>query len=490
MNRIYACIDLKSFYASVECARRNLNPLDTNLVVADSTRTEKTICLAVSPSLKQYGLPGRARLYEVMQKIKEINKIRLKDNNYHKFTSKSYLDSELKRNKNLELDLIIASPNMKLYIDYSTKIYDIYLKYLSKEDIYVYSIDEVFCDITDYLDTYKLSKEELVTKIIKDIYDTTGITATAGIGTNMYLCKIAMDIVAKHTKANSYGVRIASLDEMSYRKLLWSHVPLTDFWRVGKGYATKLNEHNIYTMGDIALCSINNEDLLYDLFGVNAELLIDHAWGYESCTMKDIKSYKPLNNSISSGQVLHCPYNYNDTKIIIKEMTDSLVLDLVKKNLITDSVALILDYDINNKEYNGTLTLDHYGRKVPKPSNGRIILEYKTSSQEIIIPKIIELYNKIVNKSLLIKRVTIVFNNLEQTSKISNKKIYKQINLFNINKVNEINEISRLQEENKLNKTVIELKEKYGKNAVLKGINLLECSTMVERNNQIGGHKA
>ena len=306
----------------------------------------------------------------------------------------------------------------------------------------------------------------------------------------MYLCKIAMDIVAKHTKPNNYGVRIASLDEMSYRKLLWSHVPLTDFWRVGKGYATKLNVHNIYTMGDIALCSINNEDLLYDLFGVNAELLIDHAWGYEPCTMKDIKSYKPLNNSISSGQVLHCPYNYNDTKIIIKEMTDSLVLDLVKKNLVTDSVALVIDYDINNKEYNGTLTLDHYGRKVPKPSNGRINLEYKTSSQEIIIPKIIELYNKIVNKSLLIKRVTIVFNNLEQTSKISNKKIYKQINLFNINKVNEINEISRLQEENKLNKTVIELKEKYGKNAILKGINLLECSTMVERNNQIGGHKA
>lgn len=490
MSRIYACIDLKSFYASVECVKRNLNPLDTNLVVADSTRTEKTICLAVSPSLKQYGLPGRARLYEVMQKIKEINKIRLKDNNYHKFTSKSYLDSELKSNKNLELDLIIASPNMKLYIDYSTKIYDVYLKYLSKEDIYVYSIDEVFCDITDYLDTYKLSKEELVTKIIKDIYGTTGITATGGIGTNMYLCKIAMDIVAKHTKPNSYGVRIASLDEMSYRKLLWSHVPLTDFWRVGKGYAAKLNEHNIYTMGDIALCSINNEDLLYDLFGVNAELLIDHAWGYESCTMKDIKSYKPLNNSISSGQVLHCPYNYNDTKIIIKEMTDSLVLDLVKKNLVTDSVALVIDYDINNKEYNGTLTLDHYGRKVPKPSNGRINLEYKTSSQEIMIPKIIELYNKIVNKSLLIKRVTIVFNNLEKTSKISNKKIYKQINLFNINKVNEINEISRLKEENKLNKTVIELKEKYGKNAVLKGINLLECSTMVERNNQIGGHKA
>mgnify|MGYP004659908921 FL=1 len=487
MNRIYACIDLKSFYASVECVKRNLNPLDTNLVVADSTRTEKTICLAVSPSLKQYGLPGRARLYEVMQKVKEINKIRLKDNNYHKFTSKSYLDSELKNNKDLELDLIIASPNMKLYIDYSTKIYDVYLKYLSKEDIYVYSIDEVFCDITDYLETYKLSKEELVTKIIKDIYDTIGITATGGIGTNMYLCKIAMDIVAKHTKPNNYGVRIASLDEMSYRKLLWNHVPLTDFWRVGKGYAAKLNEHNIYTMGDIALCSINNEDLLYDLFGINAELLIDHAWGYESCTMKDIKSYKPLNNSISSGQVLHCPYNYNDTKIIIKEMTDSLVLDLVKKNLVTDSVALVIDYDINNKEYNGTLTLDHYGRKVPKPSNGRINLEYKTSSQEIIIPKIIELYNKIVNKSLLIKRVTIVFNNLEQTSKINNKKIYKQINLFNIDKVNEI---SRLKEENKLNKTVIELKEKYGKNAILKGINLLECSTMVERNNQIGGHKA
>ena len=490
MNKTYICIDLKSFYASVECARRNLDPLNTNLVVADSSRTEKTICLAISPTLKQYGLPGRARLYEVLQKIKEINKDRLKNNNYYKFKAKSYIDSELKKNKSLELDLIIASPNMKLYIDYSTKIYNIYLKYFSQDDIYVYSIDEIFCDITDYLKIYKLSSEELVTKVIKDIYDSTKITATAGIGTNLYLAKIAMDIVAKHTNPNSFGVRIASLNEMTYRKLLWNHTPLTDFWRVGKGYEEKLTSHNIYTMGDIALCSINNEELLYNLFGINAEILIDHAWGYEPCTLKDIKSYKPQNNSISSGQVLHCPYNYNETKIIIKEMTDLLVLDLVKKNLITDQITLIINYDINNIEYNGIVVLDNYGRKVPKPSSGRINIEYKTSSQKIIIPKVIELYNRIVNKSLLIKKITISFNNLEQDNKKQPPKIYKQMNLFNTNKQDNTIDNSKLKEEKQLNKTIIELKEKYGKNTILKGINLLDCSTAKERNNQIGGHKA
>lgn len=490
MNKTYICIDLKSFYASVECARRNLDPLNTNLVVADSSRTEKTICLAISPTLKQYGLPGRARLYEVLQKIKEINKTRLKNNNYHKFKSKSYINSELKNNKNLELDLIIASPNMKLYIDYSTKIYNIYLKYFSQDDIYVYSIDEIFCDITDYLKIYKLSSEELVTKVIKDIYDNTKITATAGIGTNLYLAKIAMDIVAKHVNPNSFGVRIASLDEMTYRKLLWTHTPLTDFWRVGKGYEEKLTSHNIHTMGDIALCSINNEELLYNLFGINAEILIDHAWGYEPCTLKEIKSYKPQNNSISSGQVLHCPYNYKETKIIIKEMTDLLVLDLVKKNLITDQIILIINYDIRNNEYDGTLVSDNYGRKVPKPSSGRINLEYKTSSQTIIIPKVVELYNKIVNKSLLIKKITIAFNNLEQDIKNYSPTIYKQMGLFNTNKQDKIINNSKLKEEKKLNKTIIELKEKYGKNTILKGINLLDCSTAKERNNQIGGHKA
>lgn len=331
MNKFYVCIDLKSFYASVECKERNLDPLNTNLVVADQERTDKTICLAVSPSLKSYGLPGRCRLFEAKQKIKEINYLRRKNNNYKKFIGKSYIDSELKNNKTLELDFIIAPPRMKKYMKYSTDIYKIYLKYIAPEDIFVYSIDEVFCDITSYLNTYKLKPKELVSKIIKDVYETTGITATAGIGTNLYLAKISMDIVAKHTKPNEIGVRIAEINEMSYRKLLWDHKPLTDFWRVGRGYAKKLEQNNMFTMGDVARCSINNENLLYKLFGINAELLIDHAWGFEPTTMQDIKNYKPETNSISEGQVLHCPYNYEKTKLIVKEMIDNLSLNLVNK---------------------------------------------------------------------------------------------------------------------------------------------------------------
>ena len=332
MERIYAAIDLKSFFASVECRKRNLDPLTTNLVVADNTRTEKTICLAISPSLKAYGLPGRARLFEVVQKVKNINNDRKRWTFQNIFTGKSYDDIELKQNKNLELDYIIAPPHMALYMEYSAKIYNIYLKYVSPEDIFPYSIDEIFCDLTSYLNTYKLTPRELVTKIIHDVYETTGITATAGIGTNLFLCKVAMDVMAKHVDPDKYGVRIAELDEKSFREKLWNHRPITDFWRVGKGYAKRLEKYRMFTMGDVARCSVDNEELLYKLFGINAELLIDHAWGYEPCTIKSVKAYTPTNNSISSGQVLHCPYNYEKTKLIVKEMTELLTLDLVQKS--------------------------------------------------------------------------------------------------------------------------------------------------------------
>lgn len=371
--RIYVSIDLKSFYASVECQERGLDPITTNLVVADSSRTEKTICLAVSPSLKSYGISGRARLFEVVQKVKEINIERKRKAPNQTFTGSSYDNIAISKNADLELDYIIAPPRMGYYIKYSTNIYNIYLKWFSQEDIYVYSIDEVFIDITHYLKTYKMKARELVTKVIQDIYDNTGITATAGIGTNLYLCKVAMDIVAKHVEPNKNGVRIAGLDEMTYRKLLWDHSPITDFWRVGKGYATKLEKHKIVTMGDVARTSIQNEELLYKLFGINAELLIDHAWGWEPVTIADIKAYKPTTNSISSGQVLHCPYNYEQTKLIIKEMTELLTLDLVEKNLVTNQIVLTIGYDVENlidpfisSSYNGEITTDRYGRKIPK----------------------------------------------------------------------------------------------------------------------------
>ena len=385
-DKIYIAIDLKSFYASVECQERGLNPLTTNLVVADNSRTEKTICLAISPSLKQYGIPGRARLFEVIQKVNEVNSQReiLAPNN--KFTCASYDDIALKKNKDLELSYIIAPPRMKFYMEYSTKIVNIYLKWFSMEDIYVYSIDEVFIDVTHYLQTYKMTPRELVTKVIKNVYDETGITATAGIGTNLYLCKIAMDIVAKHTEPDKYGVRIAGLDEKTYRKYLWGHKPLTDFWRVGKGISKKLEQNGMTSMGDVARMSIKNEELLYKLFGINAELLIDHAWGYEPCTIESIKSYKPVMNSISSGQVLHCPYNYEDTKLIVKEMTELLSLDLVKKGLVTSKLVLTIGYDINNltnpeisQNYNGDITIDRYGRKVPKHAHGTINIDHKTA---------------------------------------------------------------------------------------------------------------
>ena len=382
-DKIYIAIDLKSFYASVECKERNRDPLTTNLVVADQSRTQKTICLAVSPALKKYGIPGRPRLFEVIQKVKEANSDRKWKAPNHTFTGASDDSEELCENPALEIDYIVASPRMALYMEYSTKIYNIYLKYIAPEDIHIYSIDEVFMDVTNYLAAYNLTPEELAMKMIRDVLQTTGITATAGIGTNLYLSKIAMDIVAKHIEPNKDGVRIARLDEMSYRKLLWNHRPLTDFWRVGGGYAKKLAENGLYTMGDIARCSIGktnefyNEELLYKLFGINAELLIDHAWGYEPCTMQDIKAYKPETNSVSSGQVLHCAYEFDKAKLVVKEMVDLMVLDLVEKGLVTDQIVLTIGYDIENltdadrrRQYYGEITVDRYGRKVPKHAHG------------------------------------------------------------------------------------------------------------------------
>ena len=495
-DKVYIAIDLKSFYASVECQERGLNPITTNLVVADSSRTEKTVCLAVSPSLKQYGIPGRARLFEVIQKVNEINAQRKINAPGHKFTCSSYDDIALKKNNDLELSYIIAPPRMSYYMEYSTRIYNIYLKWFSADDIYVYSIDEVFIDVTHYLQTYKITPRELVTKVIKNVYDETGITATAGIGTNLYLCKVAMDIVAKHITPDKNGVRIAGLDEMTYRKYLWNHRPLTDFWRVGKGISRKLEKNGIFTMGDVARTSEKNEELLYKLFGINAELLIDHAWGYEPCTIESIKAYKPVTNSISSGQVLHCPYNYEDTKLIVKEMTELLTLDLVKKNLVTSKMVLTIGYDIENlsnpeisKLYLGEVTLDHYGRKVPKSAHGTINIDHKTSSTKIITNSVMELYEKIINKKLLVRRINITAENVVNEDDYKNNKKFEQIDLFiDYNEIENQQKKEKLEKE--LQKAVLDIKTKYGKNAVLKGMNFIEGGTTIERNGQIGGHKS
>lgn len=492
-QKIYIAIDLKSFYASVECVERKLDPLTTNLVVADNSRTEKTVCLAVTPPLKAYGISGRARLYQVIQKVKEVNierQLKCK-----KFIGKSFNDIELKKDSRLELDYIVAPPRMKLYMKYSTNIYKIYLKYFSSEDIYSYSIDEVFIDVTHYLKTYNLTPRELATKVINDILKTTGITATAGIGTNMYLCKVAMDIVAKHTKADKNGVRIAALDEITYRKLLWEHRPLTDFWRVGKGYSKKLESHRIFTMGDIAKTSIENEELLYKLFGINAELLIDHAWGYEPCTIKSVKSYTPTNNSISSGQVLHCPYNCEKTKLIVKEMTELLTLDLVQKNLVTDQIVLTIGYDIENltdvnisKQYDGEITLDRYGRRIPKHAHGTINLDHKTSSTKIIMNATMELYDKIINQNLLVRRINITANKIMNENEAEKQNSFEQIDLFTDYKENEQRKAIEKKEKN-LQKAMVNIKNKYGKNSILKGMNFVDGGTTIERNAQVGGHK-
>ena len=499
-ERKYIAIDLKSFYASVECVERRLNPLTTNLVVADASRTEKTICLAVSPSLKAYGISGRARLFEVIQKVKEVNDQRQRKAR-RKLTEKSFRDEELKNNPNLLVSFIAAPPRMAYYIEYSTKIYDIYLKYVSQDDIHVYSIDEVFLDVTDYLKNYKMSAHDLARTIIKDILQSTGITATAGIGTNLYLCKVAMDIVAKHVEADEDGVRTAELDEMSYRRLLWNHTPITDFWRVGKGYAKKLENVHLYTMGDIARCSLGsekdyyNEELLYKLFGVNAELLIDHAWGYEPCTIKDIKKYKPRDKSIGSGQVLHEPYTYDKARLIVKEMVDMLTLDLVDKNLVTDQVVLTIGYDIKNinHSYTGETKIDMYGRKIPKHSHGTANMKFPTSSTKLITEKVLELYDRIVNKKLFIRRLNISANHLVDSQSVKNKEFYDQMDIFSYSKYDAESfkkEKEKLEEEHQLQIAINKIKKKYGKNSVLKAMDLEDGATTQDRNKQIGGHKA
>ena len=500
MGKIYMCIDLKSFYASVECRERNLDPLKTNLVVADRSRTEKTICLAVSPSLKAYGIPGRARLFEVIQKVKEINRERRKRNGYKPFTGKSCDADELATHPEYELDFIAAPPRMKYYMRYSSYIYNIYLKYISEEDIFVYSIDEVFCDITHYLNYYQMSAKDLVTMIIKDVYDSTGITATSGIGTNLYLAKVAMDIVAKHAKPNEFGVRIALLNQSTYRKLLWSHRPLTAFWRVGPGYAKKLEENGMYTMGDVARKSLEDEDLLYSLFGVNAEILIDHAWGYEPTTMDLVKKYKPTTNSISSGQVLHCPYDFKKARIVIAEMIDNLSLDLVKKNKVTNQLVLNVGYDIENlsnpnlrKNYHGEIKMDHYGRFIPKQAHGTIKLDHRTSSSKLLIAKTLELFDRIVDGTLLIRRLNIAaINIVDAKEKDTHEKVViEQFDLFT-NYEEEDKKIKKREEEEKrendLQKTLLNIKEKYGKNAILRGMNFEEGATARDRNRQVGGH--
>ncbi|MBQ4537538.1 MAG: DNA methylase [Lachnospiraceae bacterium] len=505
-NYTYIAIDLKSFYASVECVERDLNPLTTNLVVADIGRTEKTICLAVSPSLKSYGIPGRARLFEVVQKVREANAERRRKAPGQKFTGKSHFAEELAEHPEWEISYIVAPPRMAHYMEYSTRIYDIYLRYIAPEDIHVYSIDEVFMDVTRYLAAYKMTAKELASKIIQTIFEETGITATAGIGTNMYLCKVAMDIVAKHVTPDRNGVRIAELDEMSYRRLLWNHKPLTDFWRVGRGYQKKLEANGLFTMGDIARCSLGgsqdyyNEDLLYRLFGINAELLIDHAWGWEPVTMEQVKAYKPSTNSLSTGQVLHCAYDFQKGKLIVREMTDLLVLDLVEKRLLTDQMVLTVGYDIDNltdpnicEKYKGEVTVDPYGRRVPKHAHGTVNLEMHTSSTKLIIDAVMDLYDRIVNPNLLVRRITIVANHLVDESTVREKNSYEQLDLFTdydaLLKERETKK-QALEKERKLQEAMLQVKKKYGKNAILKGTNLQEGAMTIERNRQIGGHKA
>ncbi len=495
-DKIYIAIDLKSFYASVECIERGLDPLDTNLVVADSARTEKTICLAVTPSLKKYGISGRARLFEVVEKVKQIN---LQRQGFlpsgKQFSAKSCSNRELEANRELEVDYFVALPRMAHYMKYSAKIYGIYLKYISPEDIHVYSVDEVFIDATDYLKTYKMGAKEFAEKIILDVLDTTGITATAGIGTNLYLCKIALDIGAKHINPDKNGVRIAWLDEKIYRQGLWAHTPITDFWRVGQGYAKKLEEHGIYTMGDIVRCSLRHEELLYRLFGVNAELLIDHAWGYEPCTIADIKAYKPENTSICSGQVLKTPYPYEKVRLVVREMSDLLALELVDKGLVTDQIVLTVGYDIDNINdnggYEGEITRDRYGRNIPKHSHGTVNLEGYTSSTKQIMTGVDELFERIINKKLLVRRITITANRLLDEAEIPDNQSSEQLDIFSIMSEDRIDiDNEDRDRERKKQKAMIDIKKKYGKNAIVKGMNLEEGATTIGRNRQIGGHKA
>ncbi|NBH26217.1 DNA methylase [Lachnospiraceae bacterium] len=505
-NRVYVAIDLKSFYASVECAERGLDPLTTNLVVADAARTEKTICLAVSPSLRAWGIPGRARLFEVVQKVREINARRRLSAPGHVFEGSSYDDAQLKDSPGLSLSYVTAPPRMALYMEYSTKIYNIYLKYIAPEDIHVYSIDEVFMDVTDYLHTYRLDARGLAKKIMQEVLQDTGITATAGIGDNLYLCKVALDIMAKHVAPDEDGVRIGELDEMAYRRMLWTHRPLTDFWRVGRGYARKLEENGIFTMGDVARCSLGrpedfyNEELLYRLFGINAELLIDHAWGWEPCTIKEVKAYRPENSSLGSGQVLQCPYSFEKGKLIVREMADLLALDLVDKGLVADQVVLTIGYDIENltnpeikRKYKGPVTTDHYGRRVPKHAHGTRNLNQYTSSTKLILDAVTKLYEEITDKNLLVRRVNVTVNHVIEEKMAVKEEVFEQLDLFTdyeARQKEKEEEHAESERERRLQMAMLDIKKKYGKNAILKGMNLEEGAMTMERNRQIGGHRA
>lgn len=499
-ERIYIAFDLKSFYASVECRERGLDPMDTNLVVADESRTDKTICLAVTPPLKSCGISGRGRLFEVKQRVIEVNSERRYRAPQHKLSGSSYLFSELQANPSLAIDFIIAPPRMACYMEYSTRIYTIYMKYAAPEDIVVYSIDEVFIDVTDYLDAFQLSPHMLAMKIIQDILSETGITATAGIGTNLFLCKVAMDIVAKHIPPDKNGVRIAELNEMSYRQMLWSHQPLTDFWRVGHGYARKLKEHGMFTMGDVALCSVAHEELLYTLFGKNAELLIDHAWGWEPCTIKDIKAYRPTSQSLGSSQVLPCPYSAEKARLVLREMVDQLVLDLADKKLITDQLVLTVGYDIENlavpercSNYQGPVVLDSYGRQIPRHAHGTANLSCHTASSKELIRAASDLFDRIVNPILLIRRLSITANHTVPERSVSTPILYEQMNLFTDYAALEKRRKKKqaeLERDKKLQQAILTIKKKYGRNAILRGMSLEEGATARERNKQIGGHKA
>ena len=503
-DKVYLAIDLKSFYASVECVERGLDPLTTNLVVADLSRTEKTICLAVTPALKAYGISGRARLFEVVERVKQVNAERLRKAPDRTFAGSSANDPELKAHPELALDYLIAPPRMKLYMDYSARVFEVYLKYIAPEDIHSYSIDEVFMDITNYLGTYGLTPRELARKMILDVLHTVGITATAGIGPNLYLCKVAMDIVAKRIKPDQNGVRIASLNERSYRRLLWNHRPLTDFWRVGHGYAKKLEAHGLHTMGDIARCSVGkstdyyNEKMLYQLFGVNAELLIDHAWGWEPCTIADIKAYKPEFNSIGSGQVLQEPYSFSKARLVVSEMADQLALDLVDKGLVTKQLTLTVGYDRENlqdperrRQYHGAVTKDPYGREIPKHAHGTANLEIETSSAKALIRAASDLFDRVVNQGLLIRRLTLTAVRVRSAGSVGEACSCEQLDLFsNFGPSAEVrrHREAALAREKKIQAAMLDIKKKYGKNAILKGMNLEDGATAIERNRQVGGH--
>lgn len=497
-QRQYIAIDLKSFYASVECVDRGLDPLSTNLVVADKSRTEKTICLAVSPSLKAYGIGGRARLFEVVQRVREVNQQRQMQCG-GRLKGKSYNDNELKQHPDWELDYVVAPPRMGHYMEVSSRVYQTYLKYIAPEDIHVYSIDEVFMDVTNYLDNYKMTPHELAMTMIRDVLKTTGITATAGIGTNMYLCKVAMDIVAKHIPADKDGVRIGELDEMSYREKLWDHKPLTSFWRVGKGTANRLAQYGIDTMGKLARMSLHNEELLYKLFGVNAELLIDHAWGYEPCTIDMVKAYKPENNSFSSGQVLQSAYDVRKARVVVQEMAEAVALNLVSKRMLTDQIVLTVGYDIESltnpairDQYHGEVTTDFYGRKVPKHAHGSENIGRQTSSTRLITEAVLALYDRIVDPHLLVRRLNLTTNHVVYEDTVSHQQQPTQLDLFTdyeAIQAKEQREQEALDKERRMQEVQLAIKQRFGKNAILKGMNFQEGATAIERNAQIGGHR-